>query len=150
MENKDVDIAQLRLKKEDLSLVIVKNKKVLFETKNIGINGFLQAIENLDKNLVKSSVADKIMGVAAAMLCVYTGVSSVFAMTISDPGIKVLKDNKISYVFENKVSNILNHNKTDVCPFEKQAIASINSEEAYMKLKILSDQMIKNFETTNC
>jgi len=150
MENKDLDIAQLRLKKEDLSLVIVKNKKVIFETKNPGINGFLQAIENLDKNLVKSSVADKIMGVAAAMLCVYTGVSSVFAITISGPGIKVLKDNKIAYLFENKVSNILNRNKTDVCPSEKQAIASINSEEAYMKLKTLSDQIMKNFETTNC
>ncbi len=95
MENIDLDIAQLRLKNEDLSLVIVKKEKVIFETKKPGINGFLQAIENLDKNLVKSSVADKIVGVAAAMLCVYARVSSVFAMTISGPGIKVLKDNKI-------------------------------------------------------
>ena len=150
MENKDLDIAQLRLKNEDLSLVIVKNEKVIFKTKKPGINGLLQAIETLDKNLVKSSVADKIVGVAAAMLCVYTGISSVFAITISGPGIKVLKDNKIAYLFENKVSNILNRNKTDVCPFEKQAIASINSEEAYVKLKTLADQMMKNFETTNC
>jgi hypothetical protein len=150
MENKDLDIAQLRLKNEDLSLVIVKNEKVIFETKKPGINGLLQAIETLDKNLVKSSVADKIVGVAAAMLCVYTGVSSVFAMTISGPGIKVLKDNKIAYLFENKVSNIMDRSKTDVCPFEKQAIASINSEEAYVKLKTLADQMMKNFETTNC
>jgi hypothetical protein len=150
MENKDLDIAQFRLNNEDLSLVIVKNEKVIFETKKPGINGLLQAIETLDKNLVKSSVADKIVGVAAAMLCVYTGVSSVFAMTISGPGIKVLKDNKIAYLFENKVSNIMDRSKTDVCPFEKQAIASINSEEAYVKLKTLADQMMKNFETTNC
>jgi hypothetical protein len=150
MENKDLDIAQFRLNNEDLSLVIVKNEKVIFETKKPGINGLLQAIETLDKNLVKSSVADKIVGVAAAMLCVYTGVSSVFAMTISGPGIKVLKDNKIAYLFENKVSNIMDRSKTDVCPFEKQAITSINSEEAYVKLKTLADQMMKNFETTNC
>ncbi len=44
----------------------------------------------------------------------------------------------------------MNRSKTDVCPFEKQAIASINSEEAYVKLKTLADQMMKNLETTNC
>ena len=150
MKNNDLDIAKLRLTNEDFSLVIVKKEKVIFETKESGIKGFLQAIENLDKNLVESSVADKIVGVAAAMLCVYAGVSSVFAKTISDQGIKVLKDNNIVCIFEKVVSNIMNRNKTDVCPFEKQAIASINSEEAYMKLKTLSDQMMKNFETNNC
>ena len=149
MENKDLEIAQLRLKDEDLSLVILKKEKVIFETKKPGINGFLQAIASLDKKLVKSSVADKIVGVAAAMLCVYAEISSVFAMTISGPGIKVLKDNKITYSFDNKVSNIMNRNKTDVCPFEKQAIASTNSEEAYLNLKSLADQMIKNFEKSS-
>ena len=150
MKNNDLEHAQLRLINEDLSLVIVKKEKVIFETKESGIKGFLQAIEKLDKKLVQSSVADKIVGVAAAMLCVYAGVSSLFAMTISDRGIKVLKDNKIAYCFENQVANIMNRSKTDVCPFEKQAIISINSEEAYLKLKSLADQMMKNFETTNC
>ena len=150
MKNNDLEHAQLRLVNEDFSLVIVKKEKVIFEKKKSGIKGFLQAIEKLDKKLLQSSVADKIVGVAAAMLCVYAGVSSVFAMTISDPGIKVLKENKIAYRYENKVSNILNRNKDDVCPFEKQAIASINSEEAYVKLKSLADQMMKNFEKTNC
>jgi len=143
MENKDLELAQFRLTNEDLSLVIVKKGKVIFETKKPGINGFLQAIENLDKNLVKSSVADKIVGVAAAMLCVYAGVSSVFAMTVSDPGIKVLEDNKITYRFANKVSNIMNHSKNDVCPFEKVAIASGSSEEAYGKLKTCASQLMR-------
>ena len=150
MENSDLELAKLKLTKDDLSLVIVKKNKVIFKTKKPGINGLLQAIKNLDKNLVKSSVADKIVGVAAAMLCVYAGVSSVFAITISDLGIKVLKDNNIEYHFQNKVSNIMNQNKTDVCPFEKQAIASLNSEEAYVKLKSLADQMMNNSKTTNC
>jgi len=150
MENTDLELAKLKLTKENLSLVIVKKNKVIFKTKKPGINGLLQAIKNLDKNLVKSSVADKIVGVAAAMLCVYAGVSSVFAMTISDLGIKALKDNNIEYHFQNKVLNIMNQNKTDVCPFEKQAIASLNSEEAYVKLKSLADQMMNNSKTTNC
>ena len=150
MENQDLELARLRLIDEDLSLVIVKNGKVIFDTKKQGISGFLQAIEKLDKSLVASSVADKIVGVAAAMLCVYAGVSSVFALTISAEGIKVLEDNNVTYRFRKTVSNILNRSKTDVCPFEKMAFASVNSEEAYVKLKSLASQMMKKSEKNNC
>ena len=140
MQNQDVELAKLKLIEEDLSLVIVKKGKVIFETKRQGINGFLQAIEKLDKNLVATSAADKIVGVAAAMLCVYAGVTSVFALTISEQGIKVFEANNIAYRFEKKVPNILNRDKKDACPFEKLAIDSGNSEEAYVKLKSCASQ----------
>jgi hypothetical protein len=138
----DLELAMLKLTKNDLSLVVAKNGNVIFETKKPGISGFLEAIETLDENLVAASLADKIVGVAAAMLCVYAGVSSVFGLTISTKGVRVLEDNNIKCVFEKEVSNILNHNKNDLCPFEKLAIASGSSEEAYVKLKALVDQMM--------
>ena len=150
MENQDLELAKSKLMKEDLSLVIVKNGKIIFETNKQGISGFLQAIEKQDKNLVAASAADKIVGVAAAMLCVYAGLSSMFALTISAAGIKVLEDNNIGCVFERKVSNILNRSKTDVCPFEKLAMSSGSSDEAYIKLKSLAGQMMKKSSTTNC
>jgi hypothetical protein len=150
LENRDLELAKLKLIDEDLSLVIVKNGTVIFETKKQGINGFLQAIEKLDKDLVAASVADKIVGVAAAMLCVYSEVSAMFALTISEGGIRVLEDNNIECLFENKVASILNRSKTDVCPFEKLAIASGSSEEAYVKLKSLASQMMRKSTTANC
>jgi hypothetical protein len=150
MENQDLELAKSKLTKEGLSLVIVKNGKVIFETSKQGITGFLQAIEKQDKNLVGSSAADKIVGVAAAMLCVYAGLSSMFALTISEAGIKVLEDNNIDCGFERKVLNILNRNKTDVCPFEKLAMSSGSSDEAYVKLKSLAGQMMKKSSTNNC
>ena len=143
VENQDLELAKLKLIEEDLSLVIVKRGEVIFETKKQGITGFLQAIEKQDKNLVAASAADKIVGVAAAMLCVYAGITSVFALTISEEGIRVLEDNNITYLFEKKVPNILNRNKNDVCPFEKLAMASGSSEEAYVKLKSFSSQMMR-------
>jgi hypothetical protein len=100
--------------------------------------------------LVAASAADKIVGVAAAKLCVYTGLVSVFAVTISEAGIRVLEDNNIVCLFERKVSNILNRSKTDVCPFEKLAITSGGSDEAYVKLKSLASQMMRKSSTTNC
>lgn len=141
MRDRDLELAKLRLKERDLTLVIVKEGQVIFETKSQGVGGFLQAIEKLGKRSIASSVADKIVGAAAAMLCVYSSVSSVFAVTISEEGIRVLEDNNISYKFENHVPNILNHDKTEICPFEKLAIGSRDPKEAYTKLKSFAESL---------
>ena len=143
VQDQDLELAKLKLIEEDLSLVIVKKGKVLFETQKQGITGFLEAIERLDKNLIAASAADKIVGVAAAMLCVYAGVASVFALTISKEGSKVLEGNNIVYRFKEVVPNILNRNKKDVCPFEKLAMRSSNPEEAYVKLRSCAIQMMR-------
>ena len=127
VKNQDLELAKLKLIEEDLSLVIVKQ----------------------EKNLVAASAADKIVGVAAAMLCVYAGVASVFTLTISEEGIRVLEDNNISYLFEKKVSNILNRSKNDVCPFEKLAMDSGSSDEAYVKLKSFASQMMRKSAKTD-
>ena len=147
VQDQDLELAKLKLMEEDLSLVIVKKGKVLSKTQKQGIRGFLEAIERLDKNLIATSVADKIVGVAAAMLCVYAGVTSVFALTLSEEGIKVLRANNIAYRFEKTAPNILNRDKKHVCPFEKLAMTSGNSEEAYVKLKSCANQIMgKNEE----
>ncbi|MGD2066642.1 MAG: DUF1893 domain-containing protein [Candidatus Bathyarchaeota archaeon] len=150
MESQDLELAKLKLTEKNLSLVIVKQGKVIFETRKPGISGFLQALKEQEKNLVGASAADKIVGVAAAMLCVYSGLVSMFALTISEAGIKVLEDNNIACIFEKKVTNILNRNKTDVCPFEKLAMRSGSPDDAYVKLKSLANQMVKKSKTANC
>lgn len=136
---KDLELAKHRLKQKNLDLVIVKNGRIIFENGSQGIRGLLRAIEKLGKESVGSSVADRIVGRAAAMLCAYSKVASVFAVTISEEGIKVLKDNKVLCRFENRVPNILNHEGTDICPFEKLVIGFTKPEEAYKKLKFLED-----------
>jgi hypothetical protein len=151
MENQDLELATLKLTENNLSLVIVKNGKVIFETRKQGISGFLQAIEKQQKNLVGASAADKIVGVAAATLCVYSRLVSMFALTISEAGIRVLEENNIAFVFERNVTNILNRDKTDVCPFEKLAMNSGSPDEAYVKLKSLANQLMKKSSgITNC
>jgi len=134
---RDLEVARSKLKGENLSLVIVKDGKIVFKTMSSGIGGFLQAIELLNRELAESSIADKIMGRAAALLSVYSRVSAVFAVTISKEGIKVLEDNDIPYQFERRVPNILNSKGDDMCPFEKLTITITNPAEAYSKLKSL-------------
>lgn len=150
MSKEDLELAKSHLFDEGFSLVIVKKGKVIFETKKPGITGFLEAIETFEENLVSSSIADKIVGVAAAMLCVYSGISSVFAITISESGMKLLKENNIHYEFSKKVNKILNRTKTNVCPFEKLAMNSINPENAYKKLKSFANQIAKKSKVSEC
>ena len=150
MPKEDLELAKSHLFDEGSSLVIVKNGKVIFETKKQGITGFLEAIETFEEKLVSSSIADKIVGVAAAMLCVYSGISSVFAITISESGMKLFKKNNIQYEFSKKVKKILNRNKTNVCPFEKLAMNSINPENAYQNLKSFANQISKKSKVSEC
>jgi len=135
----DLKLAERRLKQKNLDLVIAKKGKIIFENGLLGIRGLLYAIEKLGKEFVGSSVADRIVGRAAAMLCVYSKAASVFAVMISEEGIKVLEENKVFYQFENRVPNILNQEGTDICPFEKLVMGFTKPEEAYRKLKSFVD-----------
>ena len=131
----DLELAEHRLKQKNLDLVIAKDGRIIFENGSPGIGALLHAIEKLGKEAIGSSVADRIVGRAAAMLCAYSKVASVFAVMMSEEGIKVLEDNKIHYRFENRVQNILNQEGTDICPFEKLVMGFVKPEEAYKKLK---------------
>jgi len=134
-EMRDLDLAKQRLNEKNLSLVIVKNGKLLFETSSPGIRGFLSAIEEVGEDLSKSSVADKIAGRAVALLCAYSHVNEVFAVVLSKEALKVLREHNIKHEYEKLVSNILNAKGTDMCPFEKYALKIRDSTEAYEKLK---------------
>jgi hypothetical protein len=135
LQLKDLEIAEERLKQKNLALVIVKGGNVVFKTSSHGLGGLLKAIEALDKEMRDSSVADKIVGRAAALLCVYARVFAVFAVTASERAIQVLKVNNVLCKFEDRVPYILNLEKTDICPFEKLVINLSNPKEAYERLK---------------
>ncbi len=138
MEADDLNVAKQRLKQKNLALVIAREGKVVFETSSRGIGGLLKAIEESDKEMTGSSVADRIVGKAAALLCVFAGVVAVFAVIASEEGIRALRDNNVLCRFENKVPFILNYKRNDTCPFEKLVIEISNSKEAYEKLKLFA------------
>lgn len=131
----DLDIAKNLLKKNNDTLVIVKDSKVLFETDSSGIRGLLAAIEKIGKDLKASAVADKLVGEAAAQLCAFSNVLEVFAVTLSQCGRDVLEKNHIRYEYKSLVPHILNLNKTGLCPFEKTVMGSRSPEAAFRRLK---------------
>lgn len=86
-------------------------------------------------NLSGYSVADLVVGKAAALLFVKCGIKSVFAKTLSGYGKKILGLYGIDYEYEVLTEKIINRAGTDICPMEKAVINTDNPEEAYGILK---------------
>jgi hypothetical protein len=134
----DLGIAKSRLFKEDKTLVVVKNGEVLFETGSHRISGFLGAIDKLlGARLEGASVADRVAGKAVALLCVYAKVSEVYAEVLSRKAKVVFEENGITCEWRELVDNILDLNRSGVCPFEKAAADISDPEKAYAAFKAL-------------
>jgi hypothetical protein len=133
----DLDTAKNRLFEKDLTLVIVKNSKILFETGSHRISGFLDAIEQLNVKLNGAAVADRVAGKAIALLCVYAGISEVYAEVLSRKAKAVFEQHKIPCQWKKLAENILNLNRSNVCPFEKAAANISDPEAAYAAFKAL-------------
>ena len=133
----DLDIAKSTLYKKELTLTIVKNGKVLFETDSHRISGFLGAIDQLGVMLEGASVADRVAGKAVALLCVYAKISEVYAEVLSQRAKAVFEENRISCEWKELVDNILDLNRSGVCPFEKAAADISDPEKAYAAFKAL-------------
>jgi len=133
----DLELAENELKSRNVNLVIVKDGGVLYRSTASGMKGLLEAIEKYDGNLARSAVADKIIGRAAVMLCIYSKVKSVFAMTMTEGALILLKKKRVAYKFETLVHRLVNNQDTGICPFER-AIKDIDDpEEAFKALKLL-------------
>ncbi len=132
---KDLEIARRHLKKNGLTLVIVKNGKVIFQTYDHGIRGLLEAIEKLDGLLDRAFVADRIIGLAAALLCLHARVEVVYAVIASGKALELLEKRGVYCKFEKIVPMILDRSGKDQCPFEKLSSEISSIRDAYHKLK---------------
>lgn len=133
----DLEIAKKRLNEKNLTLSVAKDGKIIFETASHGVSGFLEAVEKLKDQLEGASVADKIVGKAIALLCVYAKVKAVYAVVLSKKAEVVLEENMVSHEWKSLVENILDTQKRGTCPFEKLAENISNVKEAYRKFKTL-------------
>jgi hypothetical protein len=140
----NLEIAKKHLRKYGLNLVIVKDGKVVFQTSKQGIGGFLEAIEKLDGLLDRASVADQVMGLAVALLCLHARVEAVYAVIASVKALELLEKHGVYCKFEKAVPMILDRNGRAQCPFEKLALKICSIKEAYSKLKKLEEEICSN------
>ena len=129
-------MTDLQIAKSSLSghtICLCRDGKLLF-SESRGIAPMMNFIAD-GVDLAGYSVADLVVGKAAALLFVKSGIKSVFAKTLSESGKKILEQYGINYEYEVLTEKIINRAGTDVCPMEKAVANCNNPEEAYAILK---------------
>ncbi len=132
---KDLELAKNLLKENALSLAIVKAGRLLYGTREHSMIGMVKAIESHGAELIGASVADRVVGKAAAMLCRYAGVAEVYAHVISEKGLRALKEGGTKVEYFKIVPEILDRNGRETCPFEKLVANCGSEEECYKRIK---------------
>ena len=131
----DIDLARSLLEEEKWNLVIVKEGKVLFSSREREIAPFFRAVQSMGKSLHNAALADHIVGLAVAMLCLYARIASVYAGIASQAALDMLKGQGITVSSESTVPYISNYDGTDLCPFERMAGDSENPAQLFSILK---------------
>jgi hypothetical protein len=137
----DLKIAREHLLNRAVTLCIVRNGKILFETASHGLSGFLRATEELGEQLSGASVADKIVGKAVALLCLHSKIEAVYASVISRTAKELFEQHSVCAEWGELVENILSDCKPTACPFERLAAEIADPHEGYKRLKALQDSL---------
>ena len=131
----DIDLARSLLEEEKWNLVVVKEGQVLFSSRERGIAPFFQAVQSMGTNLHNAVVADRIVGLAVAMLCLHARITSVYAGIATTGALDMLKGQGVTVSSKSTVPYISNYDGTDLCPFEKMARNSGNPAQLFSNLK---------------
>ncbi len=81
------------------------------------------------------SVADKIVGKAAALLFVLAGIKEVYAPVMSEAAARTLSEHGIAWYCDTQAERIINRQGTDICPMEKTVQDISDPEQAYAALQ---------------
>lgn len=138
---KDIEIAKEVFHKEDLAIVVVKQGEVVFKSKDKGIKPLYTLATKMKEEAFGGSVADKVIGKGAALLCGYLDIKEVYASLISEGGQIILNNYNIPYTMDKSCSYIMNRDKTDYCPIEK---LSLDIEEPEIFLSRVEKFMTKS------
>ncbi|MBU5427376.1 DUF1893 domain-containing protein [Tissierella pigra] len=131
----DIELARKVLKQEDLALVVVKNGEIVFKSKDKGIKPMYILATEVKELSKGGSLADRVIGKGAALLCRYIGIEEVYTELISEGGINTLEKYKIPYIMEKSCPYIKNRDKTGYCPIEKLSLDIDNPEILLDKIK---------------
>lgn len=132
---KDIDIAKKELREKDLTLAVVKHGKIIYNSKDRGVLPIYQAVTNPSIDAEGASVADKVTGKGAALLCAYGKIKELHTGTISKSAAKVLESADIEFSYDNKVEYIKNRKGDGGCPVETLSRDIENPEKVLEPIK---------------
>lgn len=135
----DLELAKANLNHH--SICLCKGGEIITDDGR-GISPMMRFIHE-GRDLSGCSVADVIVGKAAAMLFVKAGVAAVFGRVMSTAGRDYLREHNIPCSRDTLTERIINRRGDDICPMEKTVAELDDVEEAYLALKAKLTEMKK-------
>jgi len=123
------------LKTGNFTLVAISSQNKVFTSFDRGVKPLLYLLENEKEFLKGASVADKVIGKAAALLMVLGEIKEVYTGIISEPAIKVFEKHNIPFFFDTKVERIINRKGDGLCPMETLCLDVEEPMEAEKRIK---------------
>ena len=115
------------------TIAVVSNGEV-FTSQERGVKPLLHLLTEKKGFLKGASVADKVVGKAAALLMVLGEIKEVHTLIISEPAIKVFEEYNILCFYDKKVDRIINRTGDGLCPMESLCLDIDDPQEAYIRI----------------
>ncbi len=137
----NIETAEKLLKEGGYTCVLCKGSE-LYTAVERGVKPMLDFIDN-GVDLRGFSVADKVVGKAAAMLFCHAGITEVHAEVISKPAVDFLSAKEIPFTYDEAVENIINRRGDGICPMEQATAEISDTEEAIRVIKKRLEELRK-------
>lgn len=116
------------------STIAVVSDGEVFTSQERGVKPLLFLLKEKKEFLKGASVADKVIGKAAALLMVLGEIKEVHTLIISEPAIKVFEKYNIPCFYDKKVDRIINRTGDGLCPMETLCLDVDEPQEAFQKI----------------
>lgn len=133
--------AKAALTGEGTTFAAVSAKGELRTSIQKGIAPMMEILSTNPQFLEGASVADRVIGKAAAFLLVKGKIAHLYAEIISNHAAEVLNNHRIPFEYKKMVPYIINRNQDGMCPFEACVLEETDSEDAYLKIKMRRAEM---------
>ena len=115
------------------TIAVVANEDV-FTSQERGVKPLLHLLTEKKDFLKNASVADKVIGKAAALLMVLGEIKEVHTLIISEPAIKMFEKYNIPCYYDKKVDRIVNRTGDGLCPMETLCLNVEEPHKAFEKI----------------
>jgi len=132
---KTVNRARVALTHGEKTFVILNETKLLHYSDKHRVAPLLEAIESKPSMLMGAIVGDRIVGRAAALLCAYSNVRAVFAISISDEAIDILDKHNILATWQDTVPYIVEKDLSSRYRLDVHVKDIEDLEQAYIMIK---------------
>lgn len=129
MKNDKLLNALNTLEEENLTLCLF-NGSIYYKSIERGVKPLIELI-NSKVDYSNFVSVDKVIGKAAAFLYLKLNIKDIYCYIISEPALKVLNDNKVNVIYQEKVPFIRNRRNDGYCPMESLVLSVDSVEEAH-------------------